>query len=191
MKAIAIDIDNVLNLFDETLATIDIQYDEAYGLDQDTFNRYLHWAKTEAPEDERKKREFQIFLFDVHKKVHQTAPVKSGAAEFTHWLKSQGWRVVIMTFRDLRISWDYTREWLQRNGIIYDYLFSADIKTLACKAWGIECLVEDDIYEVGIGPEYGIQIYYPFMEKHNKLMESMDIEATGYNTFEELKACLE
>jgi len=124
----------------------------------------------------------------LHREIYKAAKVKPGASEFVQWLKSEGWRIVIMTYRDLRYVLEDTKDWLQENGIPYNYIFSTEDKTSMCNVWGINYLIEDSIREVVIAPEFDIQVFYPIMQKH--LDMEFETKAIGYSNFKELKQCI-
>ena len=183
MKAIAIDIDDTLNDFSETLQSMEFPYDEGYGIDEETFLRYIGWIKTEIPKEEIKNKDLTSLWHIVHKRIHKEANARPGAAAFVQWLKSEGWTVVILTYRDLRLAEGYTKEWLEQNDIPYDYLFSSDNKILMCKAWDITHLIEDNINDVITGENSGVNVAYPVMKKH----EGLETTAKGFIEFKELE----
>jgi len=183
MKTIAVDIDNTLNNFMETLINTEFPYDkEKYSIDEATFKEYLVDIKAEKERDEDK---YNNLSAAIHRQAYTIAKPRPGAAKFMRQLKNDGWRIVIMTYRDLRGCLEDTKEWFKKYKIPYDYFFRANDKIVMCKAWDIKTLIDDEPYNIIYGEEFGIQVYYPVMEKHKQLPPTL---AKGFNNFEEVAA---
>jgi hypothetical protein len=63
-------------------------------------------------------------------------------------------------------------------------LFMAWNKIVFCNAWGIKHLVDDDSFNILHGERYGVNVYYPVMERHKTLQNTA---AKGFHTFDEVK----
>ena len=101
------------------------------------------------------------------------------------WLRANEWRVVIVTYRDLRRSNELTRKWLHDNEIPFDYLFMTLNKLEFCKAWKIGYLVDDHLVNLVQSNEPGgPQVFYPVMSKHKT---GVIYRGKGFENFNELK----
>ena len=187
MKVIAIDIDNVLNNFDETLENTAFEYDadDSHGLSSEEFDRYLAGVKSGADNEGKfLTTKFSDFRYRIHKRCYQLAQANADGVRFVHWLKERQWHVVICTKRDLRLAGDCTKQWLAANNILYDYLFMASNKIVFCNLWKVEHLIDDDLLTITYAAQHGIQAYYPIMPKHKGLPQT---GAKGFAQFEEIK----
>lgn len=184
-KIIAIDIDDTLNDFTETMRKTIFKYSLNYPFTEDTFNGYLSRVRSGIPEEsDLLSTEFSFFQYQIHEQCYRLAKVRNDGVEFMQWLKKSGWQVIICTSRDLRRAHDCTVKWLKDNGIPFDHLFMAGNKIVFCKLWGIEHLVDDAVFNIVHGERYGIRVYYPLLEKH-QLLESCS--AKGFKVFEEVR----
>jgi hypothetical protein len=185
LKTIALDLDDTLNDFTETLRQGRFPYDEAYALPEETFHRYLEGIRNDAPEaGDLLSTEYSFFRYKIHAQCYRRARARADGVEFVRWLRRNGWRIVLCTQRDLRRANGATRVWLQENDIPFDHLFMARNKIVFCSAWGIARLVDDDVFSITHGERYGVTVYYPIMEKHRSLPARA---ARGFQTFEEVK----
>lgn len=185
MKVIAVDIDNVLNDFSATLAGTEFKYNDSYGLSREEFANYLALVKRDvAAESKFLTTKFSDFRYRIHEQCYSLAQADPAGVQFMHWLKDNGWQVVICTKRNLRLTGEGTKKWLQDNHIPYDYLFMAPNKIAFCKLWGIPYLIDDDILNITQGGLYGIKVYYPVRVKPGLAFPRT---AQGFTGFEELK----
>ena len=167
MKTIAIDLDDTLNDFTETLQRTEFGRDESYALAEEVFQEYL--AKVRRGTMNRGdllSTEFSYFRYKIHQQCYQRARPRADGAAFMRWLRQNRWRIVICTYRDLRRTQDCTRAWLRDNDIPFDHLFMAGNKIVFCKVWGIEHLVDDDAFNIAYGAQYGVNVYYPAGGRH-------------------------
>jgi hypothetical protein len=183
-RTIAVDLDDTLNDFTETLKTSPFPYEAAWGLPEATFDRYRDAVRSGAPdEDTLLSTEFSYFRHRIHAQCYQRAQARPDGVAFMRGLRADGWRIVICTHRDLRRVNAGTRAWLAEQGIPFDHLFMALNKIVFCRAWGIAHLVDDDPFNIAHGPDYGVRVYYPIMAKHTQPPAP---GARGFHTFEEI-----
>ncbi len=188
MQTIAIDLDDTLNNFTETVRTLHFEYEESYALPRATFDDYLHKVRENPLETgDLLSTEYTFFRAKIQLECIQRATARADGVEFMRWLRSEGFRSVICTGRDLRRSYRFTKVWLDANGIPFDYLFWAGNKIVFCKLWGIETLVDDDPFNIAHGARYGVNVYYPLTERNRRGAPS---EARGFESFDEVKAWL-
>lgn len=193
-KVIAVDIDNVLNDFDDTLRKIEFPYDKANSSwgsvhhSEEDFVRKLDIIKQQKAEL-RYDKTFNAMWNHAHKLAHMQAQVRSGASEFLWYLKQNNYRVIIMTRRDLRYALEYTKNFLKNNNLPYDDMLQSNIKAATCSLWNIPILIDDEIEPIVLSNKLSnpVQVYYPIMDKHKGLAEEPQITAIGYNCFKELK----
>jgi hypothetical protein len=162
MKTIAIDLDDTLNNFTETLQRTEFARDETHALSEETFQDYL--AKVRCGRTESNGllcTEYSFFRARIHRRCYELAQARSDGVRFTQWLRQNGWRIVICTRRDLRTAQDCTRRFLAENEIPFDYLFMTRNKIGLCKAWRIEHLIDDDPINIELGERFGVNVYYP------------------------------
>ena len=184
MKIIAVDIDNVLNDFSDTLSNTVFEYDDSYGLTHEQFNQYLILIKQNAVgESDLLTTKFSDFRYRIHAQCYNLAKANLDGVAFMNWLKEHNWQIVICTQRNLKLAGECTKSWLTANHIPYDYLVMALNKIVFCKLWDIPYLVDDDILNITYGEQYGIQVYYPI-----KAMNDTPCPATarGFVKFEEI-----
>jgi 5'(3')-deoxyribonucleotidase len=182
---IAVDLDDTLNSFTETLRQGRFPYNQAYGLPEAVFHRYVESIRTNAPEaGDLLSTEYSFLRYKLHAQCYRRARARADGVRFMRWLRRHHWRIVICTQRDLRRTNAGTREWLAENGIPFDYLFMALNKIVFCKAWGIRHLVDDDVFNIEHGGRYDVNVYYPIMPKHQALPPHA---ARGFQTFEEVR----
>jgi hypothetical protein len=185
IKTIAIDLDDTLNNFTETLQNTDFSYKNSYGISPEKFESYLSQAKQAAVIDtDLEITDFTHFCYQIHEQCYLLAKANTDGVRFMHWLKEHHWKIIICTHRDLRLSITPTKKWLKENDIPYDYLFSAINKIVFCKLWKIPYLIDDSIFNIEYGKKYGIQVYYPIMEKHSQLPADV---GKGFHSFDEVK----
>jgi len=193
-KVIAVDIDNVLNNFDDILRKIEFPYDKtnsSWGSvhnSEESFMQKLNMIKQQKAELHYDKT-FHAMWNHAHKLAHMQAKVKQGASEFLWYLKQNNYRVIIMTRRDLRYALEYTKRFLKKNNLPYDDMLQSNIKAVTCSLWNIPILIDDEIEPIMLSNKLSnpVQVYYPIMDKHKELAENPQITAIGYNCFKELK----
>lgn len=176
--------DDTLNNYSEVLEKTEFPYDESYRLTPENFHKYLaHIKSGEQDHGELLCTEYSYFKIKIQIQCHHLAQAKPDAIDFMQWLKANDWRIIICTYRDLRRT-DYTQQWLRDNRIPYDHIFCVHNKIVFCRMWGIEHLIDDEPVNILYGATYGVNVYYPLMEKH----QDMPIAgARGFRSFEEVK----
>lgn len=185
IKTIAVDLDDTLNNFTETLQSAVFDYNNSYAFGEETFRGYLDRVRSGAGDgSELLSTEYSFFRYRIHQQCYDLAGARSDAVEFMQWLKGRGWRIVICTYRDLRRANECTGRWLRDNGIPFDHLFMAWNKIVFCRAWGIDYLVDDDVFNIVHGDRYDVAVFYPLMAKHQGLQGH---RARGFNHFDEVK----
>jgi len=184
-RTIAVDLDDTLNNFTETLHTGDFGFDAAYGLPEQAFAGYMERLRNGSMDvDDLLSTEYSFFRYKIHLRCYELARARADGVDFMRWLEAAGWRIVICTHRDLRRANACTRRWLTDNGIPFDHLFMAWNKIVFCRAWGIRHLVDDDAFNIAHGEPYGVNVYYPIMERRRPLEAN---RARGFSSFEEVK----
>jgi hypothetical protein len=183
-KIIAVDIDDTLNDFTETLRRTQFPYQARYGLPEATFDRHLANIRDGAPDpSDLLSTEYLALRYKIHEECYGKAVARADGVEFMRWLKATEWRIVICTRRDLRRANDATKEWLGANGIPFDYLFTTLNKIAFCRAWDISLLVDDEANSIEFGARYGVQVFYPISVGRGAAPSA----ARGFATFEEVK----
>jgi len=184
MRTIAIDLDDTLNNFEETLQTTAFRHDGAYGFSESVFDDYLARLRRHAAEDDDLlSTEYSFFKYQIHHRCYELATARADGVEFMRALKRDGWRIVICTYRDLHRANDCTRKWLNDHGIPFDHLFMAWNKIVFCRVWQIEHLVDDDSFNIIHGATHGVNVYYPAMERHRALQPN---RARAFRSFGEI-----
>ncbi len=184
MRTIAIDLDDTLNNFGETLQSAVFDHDEESGLSAEVFAEYLTRVRGQAREESALlSTEFTYFKARIHQQCYRRAAARPDGVSFVRELKHQGWRIVICTYRDLRRAGAVTRQWLDENNIPFDHLFMAGNKIVFCRSWQIKHLVDDDPFNIVHGGKHGVNVYYPIMAKHQGLAAE---GARGFRTFGEI-----
>jgi len=187
-KTIAIDLDDTLNDFTETIQKTNFTYNHDSPFSEETFKNYLNRLRNGIPEDcNLLSTEYSFFQYQIFEQCYRLTNARTDGVEFMIWLRESGWQVIICTYRDLRRTNDCTVKWLKENDIPFDHLFMARNKIVFCKLWGIEHLVDDDIFNIVYGERYGVNVYYPLMEKHQVLQCS---KSKGFKSFDEVKQWL-
>lgn len=189
VKVIAVDIDDVLNNFSETLAQTTFEYKDAYGLSRDQFQEYLALVKQDTfPKTEFLTTKFSDFRYRIHEQCYQMAKAQPEGVSFMQWLKKRDWKVVICTKRNLKLAGENTKAWFKDNDIPYDQLFMVLNKVVFCKLWDISYLVDDDPLNIFYGGQYGVQVFYPGAIHYDM---SPPFGAKAFNRFEEIQAWIE
>ena len=184
-KAIAVDLDDTLNDFSETLRRGDFPYDSSGSLSSETYERYLQLIRRSEPEPEDlMSTGFNYCRFKIHSRCWEDARARPDGVEFMQWLRRNHWRIVICTSRDLRRAYDSTTAWLRKNDIPYDDLFMAANKIALCWAWGIRHLVDDSEFNIVHGEKHHINVYYPIISRRQPLPAN---GARGFRTFDEVR----
>ncbi len=183
-RTIAVDLDDTLNNFTETLRDGEFPYNPADSLSRETYERYLQLIRNgESEPSSLMSTGFNYCHFKIHLQCWQQARARPDGVEFMQWLSRNQWRIVICTRRDMRLAYDCTRAWLQENDIPFDYLFMATNKIAFCKAWGIRHLVDDSFFNIVHGDEYNIKVYYPILPHQSPPPNN----ARGFQTFDEVQ----
>jgi hypothetical protein len=185
MKTIAIDLDDTLNDFSETLQKTHFAHNSADGISAETFDHYLRMLRSGAADgNDLLSTQYSYFCYKIHNECYQLTTARADGVDFMQWLRANDWRIVICTHRDLRRSNECTRKWLEDNGIPFDYLFRALNKLEFCKAWGIKTLVDDHLFSLTQEGSYDIEVFHPVMAKH----EDLELRrGKGFRNFEELR----
>ena len=185
MKTIAVDLDDTLNNFSKTLENTSFLYDASYNIPEKTFDDYIKRLRENIPDSsDLLSTEYRYFSSKIHHICYDLSAARTDGVEFMNWLRDNHWRIVICTHRDLRRVSISTRTWLLNNRIPYDYLFMASNKLEFCWIWGIEFLVDDNLFYASSGSRYGVSVFYPIMPKHDVLPNN---GARGFSKFEEVK----
>jgi 5'(3')-deoxyribonucleotidase len=188
-KTIAVDLDDTLNDFTQTLRTASFAYDSSYAISEPVFNGYVERLRSGLREDtDLLSTEYSFFRYKIHQRCYELSTARSDGVEFMRWLRSAGWRIVICTHRDLRRANACTRKWLGDNGIPFDHLFMAWNKIVFCRAWGIAHLVDDDPFNIAHGARHGVTVYYPIIERRAPLEPN---HARAFRTFDEVRRWIE
>jgi hypothetical protein len=183
-KVIAVDIDDTLNDFTATLRRTPFPYHARYRVPEARFHEYLVGIRDGAPEpSDLLSSEYLSLRFKIHEQCYRHAVARGDGIEFMQWLKSDDWRIVVCTRRDLRRVGDCTKEWLLAHRIPFDYLFSATNKIAFCRAWDIALLVDDEANSIEFGPKYGVRVFYPTLRQGI----APPSDARGFDAFDEVK----
>jgi 5'(3')-deoxyribonucleotidase len=184
-KTIAVDLDDTLNDFTETLQATHFPYEGSYGFSEGVFATYLERLRGGSrDESDLLSTEYSFFRYKIHQRCYELARARADGVDFMRWLRSNHWRIVICTHRDLRRANACTRKWLADSGIPFDHLFMAWNKIVFCGAWGIGHLVDDDPFNSVHGERHGVSVYYPLPERRKTLEPN---RARGFSSFEEVK----
>jgi uncharacterized HAD superfamily protein len=184
-RSIAVDIDDTLNDFTETLQTTRFVRDAGEALSEEVFEDYLHRLRENRPDGgELLSTEYTFFRARIHLRCYALARPRPDGVAFLQGLRDEGWRIILCTRRDLRRSHDLTRRWLTEHAIPYDHLFMAGNKIVFCGLWGIKFLVDDDPFNIIHGARHGVQVYYPSSPKHRGLEGH---GARAFGSFDELR----
>jgi 5'(3')-deoxyribonucleotidase len=184
-KAIAIDLDDTLNDFSETLRTCEFVPDGTYSISEEVLAGYMKKLRAgTTDESDLLSTEYSFFRYKVHQQCYQQAKPRADGVEFMRWLRRNDWRIIICTYRDLRRANACTRQWLADHEIPFDHLFMAWNKIVFCRLWGIGHLVDDDLFNITHGETHGVKVYFPFMEKHRAHPAN---GARGFGSFEEVR----
>jgi len=167
-KIIAIEIDDVLNNFSETLNNAGIMYNPIlHSMKNPLFKKCIY--NLESGE-----------LTQTGKDVMNSTEIATGCVEFLDWLKGDKWNIILCTDRDLRFAYNITTNWLIENNIQYDFLFNSDNKIEFCNDMDINYLINEKyIYSDTLN------IYFP--EKLNKINQKSKNKARGFQNFKEVK----
>ena len=185
MKSIAVDLDDTLSNFTETLLNTEFVRDATHVVSEEVFHDYLEKIRSGIPDtSDLLSNEYSSFRGKIICKCHELAIARADGIEFMQWLRANQWRIVICTHSDLRRDGHCIKKWLLDNRIPYDYLFMAWNKLEFCQAWKIEYLVDDQELNILYGSRYGVKVFYPSMPKHAALASN---EARGFKTFEEVR----
>ena len=139
-------------------------------LNVQTFDDYIKRLRENIPDSsDLLSTEYRYFSSKIHHICYDLSAARTDGVEFMNWLRDNHWRIVICTHRDLRRVSISTRTWLLNNRIPYDYLFMASNKLEFCWIWGIEFLVDDNLFYASSGSRYGVSVFYPIMPKHDVL----------------------
>ncbi len=185
-KVIAVDLDDTLNNFTDVLQSEDFPYEKSCGLASATYAEFLVKIRADVREDNPLLSTPYSFLrYKIHQQCYQRATARPDGIDFLHWLRANGWKIVICTRRDLRRAEKTTRAWLEAYGLPFDYLFMVLNKIVFCKAWQIGHLVDDDVFNITYSADYGLNLYHPILSKHVGL--AANGRARGFHHFDEVK----
>ena len=192
-KTIAVDLDDTLNNFTETLLKTNFAYDERFSVTRPVFDEYLKRVRSGAAEDEDLlSTEYSFFRTKIHLECYRRATARPDAVAFMQWLRREHWRIVICTHRDLRVAYPCTKAWLDENGIPFDWIFRAGNKIVFCRLWGIPTLIDDNFFPIEYGGRYGVNVFYPIHD-HNRTLggDRVGDGARGFTTFDEVKSWIQ
>lgn len=185
MKTIAIDLDDTLNNFTETLQTAEFRHGAEDVVSKDVFYDYLQRIRSDKEDPSNLlSTDYSFFRGKIVCKCHELAAARQDGVEFMQWLRSGKWRIVICTHSDLRKDGVCIKKWLRDNHIPFDFLFMTWNKLEFCQAWGIEYLVDDHPFHILHGARFGIKVFYPIMAKHRTLEPN---GARGFDSFDQVK----
>lgn len=183
-KIIAIDIDDTLNNFSETLRRTTFARAATSPLSEEVFQRYMGQIREQLPNPtDLLSNDYSYLRYQVHEQCYRQAVARPDGVAFMQWLKSHHWQIAICTYRDLRRTNASTREWLTANSIPFDYLFMTGNKVAFCKLWGIPYLVDDDELNIVHGRHHGVSVFYPMTPARTTVVD----EGRGFMSFEEIK----
>jgi hypothetical protein len=190
LKTIAIDLDDTLNDFTETLRRTEFARDETHALSEEVFQDYLAKVRAgSAGGGDLLSTEYSFFRHKIHLECYRRARARTDGVAFLRLLRQEGWRIVICTYRDLRRAQDCTRKWLRDNEVPFDHLFMAGNKIVFCKVWGIEHLIDDDGFNIAHGGRHGVNVFYPAAERAHAPPPEQAAAARGarpFRTFDEI-----
>jgi 5'(3')-deoxyribonucleotidase len=185
LKTIAVDLDDTLNNFTHTLWETPFAYHERYAVAPGVFGEYLARLRTQPlVVEELLSTEFAYFRAKIHLECYRRAEARADGIAFMRWLRREGWRIVICTHRDLRTSYDATKVWLAENGIPFDYIFRAGNKIVFCKLWGIDILVDDNLFNILYGGQHGVRVFYPVNDQNRNAQGD---GARSFETFDQVR----
>jgi 5'(3')-deoxyribonucleotidase len=195
MKTIAVDLDDVLNDFTETLQRTQFFREELHALSEEVFQDYLAKVRSGSTESSGLlSTDYSFFRCKIHQRCYECAQARTDGVNFMKWLRQNRWRIVICTYRDLRRTQDSTRKWLGENEIPFDYLFMTKTKIAFCKAWGIEHLIDDEATNIALGKRFGVHVYYP-ATKRPPAPPANPVQTTcaarPFQSFDEIKSWIE
>ena len=194
MKAIAVDLDDVLNNFTETLHGTQFVREATCSLSDEAYQDYLGKVRRGWIESGNLlSTEYSYFRYQIHQQCYELAQARLDGVRFVQWLRQAAWRIVICTYRDLRRAEDCTRKWLADNAIPFDYLFMTGNKIGFCKAWGIQHLIDDEPRNSVLGERFGVNVYYPAQMRPSpsQNLAPAACAARGFRTFDEIKAWIQ
>jgi 5'(3')-deoxyribonucleotidase len=185
LKTIAVDLDDTLNNFTQTLWETPFAYHERYAVAPGVFGEYLERLRTQPlAVEELLSTEFAYFRAKIHLECYCRAEAREDGIAFMQWLRREGRRIVICTHRALRTAYDATRAWLAENGIPFDYIFRAGNKIVFCKLWGIDILVDDNLFNILYGGQHGVRVFYPVNDQNRNVQGD---GARGFETFDQVR----
>jgi len=106
MKYIAVDIDDTLNDFSETLKT---SLEFTYG-NQDVYDEYIDMVRNDVFEEGND--ELDNLRDSIHLQCYTLSKARTDAVDFMQDLKAEGWTIVILTARTLTHCINDTKAWL-------------------------------------------------------------------------------
>jgi hypothetical protein len=184
LRTIAVDLDDTLNNFTQTLWETPFAYHERYAVEPATFDAYLDRLRMQPHAVEALlSTEFAYFRAKIHLECYRLAQARPDGIDFMRWLKREGWRIVICTQRDLRTAYEVTQTWLLDNGIPFDYIFRAGNKIVFCKLWGIDVLVDDNMFNIRYGGQYGVRVFHPVTDENRQVRGE---GARAFETFDQI-----
>lgn len=142
--SILIMLDDVVNDFSKTLKNLGVQYNvETDNISERNFVSIFFEDNGD--------------LTEIGKKAFcETNPREDGISLVNKFHKN-GAKTVLCTSRDIRLCCDVTKDWLKKNKVNYDYIFTATAPAGLCADMGIPLMIynlpdknsEDNIFAVG------------------------------------------
>jgi hypothetical protein len=128
IKAVTVMLDDIVNNFTPMLSSLGIEYDAKFQSISDQKFRDIFYTPTGE-------------LKPLAVKVMGSVSAKDDGIGFCKWLKENGWLVVLCTERDIRMSYDITKTWLDEHDVQYDYLFTATTPAGLCLDMAIPFMI--------------------------------------------------
>jgi hypothetical protein len=169
-KAITVMLDDLATDFSATLLDMGIAYDAET---QSIFDAKLVGIFSKPPGE----------LTKTAVRVFTDVPVRKDGVAFIGWLRARGFKVVLCVNRDIRLCYDITVNWLAKNGVQYDYLFTATSPAGLCMDMDIPLLV----YNLPKGETDHIQLVAFADEQKRKQPEILG----DFQDFEDVKQCVQ
>lgn len=170
-KSIVVMLDDVINFFTKTLRELSVNYDpKTQSIAQ---RKFLSVFYTRTGE-----------LTPVAKKAMGETPPNPEGLGFLHWLKEGGWTVILCTNRDIRLCYGVTKNWLDRHGAEYDYIFTATAPAGLCIDMGCSFLVYN------LPDEDGEHITVAGFPRPGR-GEAQPVILGEFRTFEEVEQCIQ
>lgn len=168
-KSVLIMLDDIVNDFSSNLSSLGVEYNPKSDLV--TERNYISIFFKDNGDLS------QIGL----KAFGETKPDKDGI-DFVNSLYDKGFAVVLCTSRDIRLCYEETKEWLDKNKVKYTHLFTATAPAGLCIDMDIPFMV----YNLPEKGEKRINLV-GFKEENGKKVPT---EIGVYKTYEETEKCI-